>query len=251
MQKKSTIEFQGQNDWLLWKVPSNLLAPKMDIIVPFTHEVLVMTNGTVLETLTAGKHILQGDKNTELYFACLNIEQHINWGTPNHFVVESEKQKYTCGAHGQFVYKIANSRKLLAKVVGCGLIFTNSDWANFSRPFALKSIISYLSKELTKKDSISNISNNLTLYGLELTKVLSKEFAEFGIEVMSCIVSGVLVDELSDTKQSIYCSECGAELNNGVCPNCDKNTCDFTRCKNCDNFVPKNDKYCRFCGKIN
>lgn len=250
MQKKSTIEFQGQNDWLLWKVPSNILTAKMDIIVPFTHEVLVMTNGTVLETLGAGKHILQGDKNTDLYFACLNIEQHINWGTPNHFLVESGKQKFLCGAHGQFAYKVSNSRKLLTKVVGCGLKFTNADLANFSRPFALKSITSYLSKELTKKDSATNVSNNLTVYGQELTKILSKEFAEFGIEVISCIVGGVLFEQLSDTKQSIYCSECGAGLDNGICLHCAQKTVDFIRCKNCDNFIPKNDKHCRFCGKI-
>ena len=56
--KMKPIEFTGGNDLLIWKVPSKVVSFNREIIVPFTHEVVFVKNGIIMETLDSGKHVL-------------------------------------------------------------------------------------------------------------------------------------------------------------------------------------------------
>lgn len=221
--KMKPIEFTGGNDLLIWKVPSKVVSFNREIIVPFTHEVVFVKNGIIMETLDSGKHVLNpkefsflgkifGKKNTDdeclCYYVNKTVNQKILWGTasPLNLFDTLLEIPVSLGANGVLEVKVNNARKFMGKIVGCEAKATIDTVERF---FAEQ--ISIYLKDLIAETMMANKVSfyEIDAHLIELSKLLQERltpvFDDYGVRLDNAIINGVFMpQETKDKIQSLF-----------------------------------------------
>lgn len=285
MKKPVVIRFEGSNDIIVWKHTCRDFGYNTEIEVPFSHEVLFVKDGVVLETLDSGTHILNEkskgmfggiftSKKTKfscsVYFVNKTVETRIPWGTPNQIDVFDALLNIPVriGAHGELAISVSNSRKLLSKLVGMSNNITTDEIASFVRSKLILLIKDLLASTMVEqKVSFYDLSTKQVAISKALKDRLNNTFDEYGIEVKDFVLESVVLnDTVRDEVEKAYLARQVDVIKNQnenhtsevlvndkkFCSHCGKEIDiqgDKAYCKECGKEITKNSKYCSYCGK--
>ncbi len=143
----SVIKWEANNEIFVWKHPIEDFNLGSQLIVHQTQEALFFRDGRALDLFGAGRYTLQTQNiplleniyklpintdnalHTEIYFINKTVQTGIKWGTPSRvrIIEPSSNVPIEIGARGSFNLEVADSRKLILRIVGTASSFAQSD----------------------------------------------------------------------------------------------------------------------------
>ena len=219
----SIIKYEGDNDTLVWKHPIEDFNYGSQLIVHESQEAIFFRDGQALDLFGAGRYTLEtqqlplleklyklptdteGTFHSEVYFINKTVQMAIKWGTPEkvRFIDPLTGVPLELGASGELNLAVADSRKLLLKLVGTmkgiswgeGDGFTRSVQASF-RPLIANTVKTNLSAVI-KENAIDllEIDEKLDLISDRLRERLLPGFEEYGLTIPQFYVTNVVLPE--------------------------------------------------------
>lgn len=142
----SVIKWEANNTVFVWKHPIEDFNLGSQLIVHQTQEVLFFRDGRALDLFGAGRYTLETQKipllndlyklpanadvalHSEVYFINKTVQTGIKWGTPSRvrIIEPSSNIPLEIGARGSFNLEVADSRKLILRLVGTASGFAQS-----------------------------------------------------------------------------------------------------------------------------
>ena len=137
------IQYEGDNQTLIWKHPCEDFTTTTQLIVHESQEAILFMNGQALDLFGPGRHTLETQNipllrkfinlptegktpfHCEVYFINKVEQMAIRWGTDSkvQFIEPTYKFPLSIGASGEMSLSVADSRKLLIKLVGTEVLF--------------------------------------------------------------------------------------------------------------------------------
>lgn len=269
----STIKFSGNNDKLFSRVVIDSLSPKLSLIVPETHNAILIKDGQMLQTLSSGKFALadfvdfkqDADSQFELLYLSKTAKLKLLWGTNQKLVLfdEATGENYHVGFSGDFEVQIGDPRKCYLYLIGTNEGLSASDLQERLRSNVV-SVMELVILDYIKENHVP--FNQLSVHKKEMSeKVLSalshKLQSEYGIAVFSFNIANIIIDsedyrrlsslgKTSKSKNS-FCPNCGSEVSGNAkfCENCGQALDGGKICPNCNEENPQNAKFCHNCGQ--
>ncbi len=268
--EQNIITFNGSNEKLLSRYVVKDLSLKPALIVPETHNAILIKDGQMLQTLSSGKYQLTDfldvktelDSNIEILFMSKTAKLKLLWGTANKLLMfdEGAGDNYHLGLSGDFEVQVGDPRKCYLYLVGVSDDLT-SDALQERLMSNVVSVVETVIVDYVNENKIP--FNKISTYKKDMSqKVLTalshKLMSEYGIAVFSFNIANIIIDreELDRLNaklknEKIICSGCGAELHEGdkFCPKCGKSTSKTQNCPNCGAEVPDGSAFCPGCGQ--
>lgn len=223
----SIIKYEGTNDVLVWKHPIEDFNLGSQLIVHESQEAIFFRDGQALDLFGPGRHTLATQKlplieqlyklptngetvfHSEIYFINLVTQTGIKWGTDSKVRMfdPASGLSVEIGACGEFTLKVANSRKLLLKLVGTTNILKNEDLIS-SNPFSVKTltgkfkglIVSKVKTILAKVIKENNVNilevdSYLEVVAESLKNEINKVMDDYGLNIPEFYVSSILTPD--------------------------------------------------------
>lgn len=223
----SIIKYEGDADALIWKHPIEDFNMGSQLIVHESQEAIFFRNGQALDLFGAGRYTLEtqqlpileklyklptdteGTFHSEVYFINMAHQMAVKWGTPEkiRLIDPLTGAPISIGARGVLNFKVADSRKLLLKLVGTTngltrqnlLENSNSNISNYFRPAIQLEVSTHLADAITSEmiDILQIDQQKVRLSAAMLPK-LQPYFDEFGIQVTEFLIAGIVLPEKGD-----------------------------------------------------
>lgn len=223
MEITSVIKYEGDNNTFVWKHPKEDFNSMTQLIVHESQEAVFMMNGQALDLFGPGRYTLEtenipllsraingiadGDKpfHCEVYFINQTVQMAIKWGTDSkvRFIEPTMGIPIEIGASGEMNLKVADSRKLLIKLVGTtgGISwedqerFTKSLQKSF-RPLISTAVKSNLSAAIKSANiNVLEIDENLEKLSYVLGERIIPGFEEYGLSIPQFYLSNIVLPE--------------------------------------------------------
>ncbi len=244
---------------------------KLAILVPETHNAILVKDGQMLQTLSSGKYTLENfvdlknDTNStlEVLFMSKTAKLKLLWGTPSKFLVYDDKlqENYHIGLSGSFEVQIADCRRCYLYLVGVA----ESLMADELQERLMSNVVSTVEEVVAKYIQENKILfNQVVLKKREmaqktLTQLSQKLKNDYGIAVFSFDIANIIIDEddlkrlskMLKGEQKIVCSGCGTALDSEAkfCYNCGRKVGGAKICPNCQTENNDEAKFCYNCGE--
>ena len=219
----SIIKYEGDNETLVWKHPIEDFNYGSQLIVHESQEAIFFRDGQALDLFGPGRYTLEtqqlpllekvyklptdteGTFHSEVYFINKTVQMAIKWGTPEkvRFIDPLTGVPLELGASGELNLMVADSRKLLLKLIGTmkGIAwgdsegFTKSVQASF-RPLITTAVKANLSSVI-KDNAIDllEVDEKLELISDRLQEKLQPGFEEYGLTIPQFYVTHVVLPE--------------------------------------------------------
>lgn len=208
------VKFDGteDNNWLVWKYPSQELSTWTQLIVNPSQEALLVVEGKALDLFSSGRYTLE-TKNIPILSKLVNIpfggktpftaevwfinKTHVldvKWGTRNPIKFQDPEYKILipATAYGQFGVRISDARKFVIKLVGPADAFSTTTLVERFRGILLTRIQSIIAGYLIR-DRIPIFDISLKLHEISeyITKALADQFDEYGVEILNFNVEAI------------------------------------------------------------
>lgn len=265
--EQNNITFSGNNEKLFSKIHLETIGPKLTLIVPETHNAILVKDGQMLQTLSSGKYLLwkfidpkeDEDSTFEVLFMSKTAKLKMRWGTPQKLLMFDPvlQENYSAGFSGDFEVQIGDPRKSFLYLVGAEDDLT----ADKLQERLQSNVVSVMEEVLTKYIEENNVSyKQLSQIKKEVSqKVLNalshKLLNEYGIAVFSFNIANIILDteNLNKTKKDDLktCVKCGAVLKESdkFCSNCGQKVGGGKRCQKCGTENFDDSKFCSSCGE--
>lgn len=216
MQIFDVIKYSGDNDILVWKFPGEDFNTLSQLIVSESQEALFFKDGKALDLFTAGRYTLHTQNipliirlvnlpfngespfNCQVYFINKVISMDILWGTGSPIPVQDAKYPIILPvrANGQFGVRVADSKKLIVKLVGTIDKFDQSTLKKYFKGILLTNIKDYIANEFVKNQvSFLEIHSHLKNISKGIQASLEQEFLNYGIELVNFNVNEITPPE--------------------------------------------------------
>ncbi len=269
--EQNSIKFVGTNEKLFTRTLIEHIDGRQSLIVPETHNAILLKDGQMLQTLSSGKYVLsdfvdlkeEPDAAIEVLFMSKTAKLKLLWGTPQKVNLYDAvlEEDYRVGMSGDFDVQIGDPRKSYLYLVGAAEDLT----ADALQERLQSTVVSVLEEEAVSYIKDNNIRfNQLSIakknIAQKVLKSLShKLLSEYGISVFSFNIANIIIDEddykrLSSNKskgeEMQRCTNCGQELLPGAkfCSNCGEKVVNL-KCSNCGTVNEKGAKFCVTCGQ--
>lgn len=271
--EQNIITFSGDNDKLFSKVKLENFDAKTTLIVPETHNAILIKDGQMLQTLVSGKYLISDfidlqtevDAVVDVLFMSKTAKLKLLWGTaPKILMYDAVLQDdYKLGVSGDFEVQVGDPRKCYLYLVGASEILT----ADALQERLMSKVVSVLEAviiEYVKENKV--LFNQISVYKKDiasktLTILKQKMMNEYGIAVFSFSISNVIIDEkdserlnnlnkMVKNKKESVCSVCGTVLKEGAkfCFECGSKVDKSTKCPLCLAENVEGAKFCSSCG---
>lgn len=219
----SIIKYEGDNSTFVWKHPIEDFNYGSQLIVHESQEAIFFKDGQALDLFGPGRYTLEtqqlplieksyklptdteGTFHAEVYFINKTVQMAIKWGTPEkvRFIDPLTGVPLELGASGEMNIQVANSRKLLIKLVGTmsgisweeGPGLTKSLQASF-RPLISNAVKTNLSSVIKNEAiDILEIDEKLDLISDSLRDKILPGFEEYGLTIPQFYVTNVVLPE--------------------------------------------------------
>jgi len=272
--EQTVITFQGDNKNLFTRKLVEKIEPKTTVVVPETHNAILVKDGQMLQTLSSGKYELakfvdlkeEPEVSLEILFLSKTAKLKLMWGTAQKVLAYDPKlqENYQIGFSGDFEVQIGDPRKSYLYLVGVAQDLT-TDGLQERLMSNVVSVVESVVLEYIEQNEV--LFNQISLHKKQMSqKVLSKLshklMSEYGIAVFSFNLANIIIDD-EDLKRmrgqlkqgetnSLHCEECGAKLSAGAkfCMDCGRKVGkDETRvCPQCEAENSNGAKFCSNCG---
>lgn len=264
------IKFVGSNEKLFSRVLVEKIEPKMALIVPETHNAILIKDGQMLQTLSSGKYAInnfidlktESDVSLEILFMSKTAKLKLLWGTAQKILIFDEKseQNYRVGFSGDFEVQVGDPRKCYLYLVGVAEDLT----ADALQERLHSNVVSVMEAQVVDFVKQNHLPfNQIAIYKSQMSqKVLSalshKLQSEYGIAVFSFNIANIIIDEQDFAKlsnlgkaETILCEGCGAVLKKAdkFCFNCGKKVEKTSACPNCKMQNEDGSQFCVNCGQ--
>ncbi|MDO5343189.1 MAG: SPFH domain-containing protein, partial [Bacteroidia bacterium] len=143
----------------------------------------------------------------EVYFINKTEQMGINWGTDSKVLYTDPVYDYpfAVGASGQMSLKVADSRKLLLKLVGTASSLSQTTLVSYFRAPMMTKIKAYLPNVLSDKQiSILDIDKHMDVFSEDLHEKLAADFSEYGIEITNFWINAFVKPENDPNYRKLF-----------------------------------------------
>lgn len=220
----SIIKYEGDGDTLVWKHPIEDFNYGSQLIVHESQEAIFFRDGQALDLFGAGRYTLrtqqlplleslyklptdtEGTFHSEVYFINKTVQMAIKWGTPDkiRLLDPLTGAPLELGASGELNLQVADSRKLLLKLVGT---MKGIAWGDLSGGFAkslqsafrpliaktVKTVFPAVIKE--RQIDILEMDSHLDALSDGIRERMLPEFEEYGLTIPQLYVTTVVLPE--------------------------------------------------------
>ena len=157
------IMYEGDNSTFIWKHPAEDFNSLTQLIVHENQEAIFFMNGQALDLFGPGRYTLEtqnvprigkllnraaGDRtpfHCEVYFINKTEQMAIKWGTDSkvQYIEPTYGFPLSIGASGEMALSVADSRKLLVKLVGTESVLDRNQLTGFFRAVLMTRVKSY------------------------------------------------------------------------------------------------------------
>ena len=191
---------------------------KAKIIVPDTHNAIIVKDGIALETLPAGKYYLfdkkkgifkdkeisDDDLDIQVIFISKTAKLNIPWGTTDRFDMRDPitGAAIKLGASGEFEVQISNPRKAYLELIGQMDVFDTVKLQKRLLGRLLAKVQYHLANAMKEKNlSYDRLGEILLPMSEEILPHIAELFdKDYGLKVFSFTISRVLIDDDSTKK---------------------------------------------------
>lgn len=220
----SIIKYEGDSDTLVWKHPIEDFNFGSQLIVHETQEAVFFRDGQALDLFGAGRYTLEtqqlpmlektyhlptdteGTFHSEVYYFNLVHQMAIKWGTPEkvNFIEPLTGAPISLGARGVLNFRIADSRKLLMKLVGTNGKLTRQDLIedgeghikNYFRSVIQLTVSTNLANIITsEKLDILQLDQQKMRLSASMLSALQSSFEDYGIVITEFLVMGIMLPQ--------------------------------------------------------
>lgn len=217
----SIIKYEGDRGTLIWKHPIEDFNLGSQLIVHESQEAIFFKDGQALDLFGPGRYTLEtqqlplleklyqlptdteGTFHSEVYFINKTVQMALKWGTPEkvRFIDPLTGVPLELGASGEMNLQVADSRKLLVKLVGTGKGISWGDGATGSLQAMFRPLIANAVKTnlalVIKAEAIDllEIDEKLDLLSASLKEKLLPGFEEYGLTVPQFYVNRIVLPE--------------------------------------------------------
>lgn len=218
------IKYEGDNSTFVWKHPNEDFNSLTQLIVHESQEAIFFMNGQALDLFGPGRYTLEtqnvpqvgkllnrttgGDSpfHCEVYFINKTVQMGLKWGTDSkvRYIDPESGVPLEIGASGELNMQVADSRKLLVKVIGTmngiawgtyGAGFTKSIQDAF-RPLISTAVKSNLTSAIKEQNiNLLEVDEHLTELGNTLRLKMLPGFEEYGITIPQFFLTTVVLPE--------------------------------------------------------
>lgn len=207
------IKYEGDNETFVWKSPKEDFNSLTQLIVHESQEAILFKNGQALDLFGPARYTLQTqnipklgkvlgrtvDEKTpfhcEVYFINKTEQMSIKWGTDSkvQYIDPQYGFPLQLGASGEMALRVADSRKLLIKLVGTENALGQQKLVSFFRAFLMARVKTYIA-QVIKANAINvfEIDEHLTAFSEQLQALLLPDFAEYGITLARFFVTNIV-----------------------------------------------------------
>ena len=207
------IKYEGDNSTFIWKHPSEDFNMFSQLIVHESQEAIFFRDGQALDLFPAGRYTLDsqnipllgrllnrltGDQSPfhcEVYFINKTEQMALKWGKDSkvQYIETTYVFPISIGACGEMSLRVADSKELLLKLVGTEHTLGQQQLINHFRAFLMTRVKTYIARFMKENAvSIFEIDENLTEFSEELKKMLTGDFADYGISLERFFVTAIL-----------------------------------------------------------
>ena len=219
----SIIKFEGDNEALIWKHPIEDFNYGSQLIVHESQEAIFFRDGQALDLFGAGRYTLEtqqlplleslyklptdteGTFHSEVYFINKTVQMSIKWGTPDklRFIDPLTSTPLELGVSGEMNLQVADSRRLLLKLVGTqsGIAWDDRDGFAKSvresfRPLIVNTVKSTLPGIIRDSQiDLLEIDQHVDDISAVLREKLLPGFAEYGLTIPQFYVTHIVLPE--------------------------------------------------------
>lgn len=271
--EQNVIKFQGSNEKLLSRCVVETLNPKLTLIVPETHNAILIKDGQMLQTLSSGKYLISDfidlktelDSAIEILFMSKTAKLKLLWGTASKLLMydETARENYKLGLSGDFEVQVGDPRKCFLYLVGASQDLTS----DALQERLMSNVVSVVETEVVEYIANNKISYNQIVVKKKemsqkvLTSLSHKLMSEYGIAVFSFNIANIIIDKEDldrlnasyktlNTKQ-VVCRNCGESLPEGAkfCSYCGTKVGGGKICKRCSAENSEEAIFCSTCGE--
>ncbi len=257
------IKFNGTNEKLFSRYVVEDVTPKTTLIVPETHNALVILNGEMLQTLSKGRYKLsqivdvgKGEESSlEIIFVSKTAKLKLLWGTANKFTLVDPvlKRPYKLGMSGEFEVQVSDPRKCFLYLVGSEEMLT----ADALQDRLMSRLVAEIGDVLSKYVAENNLRfDQIFMKRQQVAEIALKQISaifqrDYGIMVFSLNISNIIFDEDMAVLDEKVCPNCGTKLNADAkfCYNCGKKQDSSKICPKCHAENVDDAKFCSACGE--
>ncbi len=151
------IKYEGDNSTFIWKYPAEDFNTSSQLIVHESQEAVFFLNGQPLDLFGSGKYTLETQNipllrkviniptggesafHCEVYFINKVEQMAIPWGTDSkiQYIEPSFGFPISVGAGGEMSLKVADSKKLLIRLVGTESLLSREKLVSYFRAFLI------------------------------------------------------------------------------------------------------------------
>ncbi len=273
--EQNVITFSGDNKQLFNRYKIENLSSRLTLLVPETHNAILIKDGQMLQTLSSGKYLVSKfvdvkneiDSNLEVLFMSKTAKLNLLWGTAQKFLMYDAnlQENYRVGMSGDYDVQIGDPRKCYLYLIGADNDLTTDDLQDRLQTTVV-SVVENVVVEYVSAQEI--LFNQVTVKKREisakvLTRLNQKLMGEYGIAVYSFNIANIIIDDddyaklsgnfksnSKQTKDVVYCPDCGTELSASAkfCNNCGRKIGGAKICPECKTENNANAKFCQNCG---
>ena len=210
------IKFDGKNDLMVWKYPKEDFNTFSQLVVNESQEALLFLNGQALDLFPSGKYTMhtgnipllnkivnlpsdgESPFHCAVYFINKSEQMAIPWGAGdvNYADPTNNNHNFRIGMNGEMSVRVADSRKLILKLVGTGNEFTQEQLKRYFKAPIISHIKSTLPKILRERNcSIFDVENDLIELSGILKERVSAEMSDYGITLEKLWIYGIMKPE--------------------------------------------------------
>ena len=219
----SVIKYEGENDVFIWKHPIEDFNFGSQLIVHESQEAIFFCNGQALDTFGPGRHTLETESlpilrklqelptdgkqtpfHSEVYFINKTVQMDLLWGVGDiNFKEPSLDALMKIGVSGSMNMQVADSRKLLIKLVGTtdSIAWQSKESASKSirvvfNPL-LKSVVKATLPVLIKKNAIDilELDEQVEFLAEELRRKIEEGLLEYGLSIPQLHINNFALPE--------------------------------------------------------
>lgn len=220
----SIIKYEGDSDTLVWKHPIEDFNMGSQLIVHESQEAIFFRDGQALDLFGAGRYTLETQQlpileklyqlptdtestfHSEVYYFNLAHQLAVKWGTPEkvNLIEPQTGAPISLGARGVLNFRVADSRKLLLKLIGTGSSLTRQDLMedgeghikNYFRSVIQLGVATHLANAITEeKLDILQLDQQKLRLSAAMLPALQPWFADYGIVITEFLVMGIMLPQ--------------------------------------------------------